>query len=58
MDAELAYYCLREFHWPPSAILNLSREEKAFILACASEQAKAQKEIEKKAKARTPRRRR
>lgn len=43
MEAELAFYCLREFGWKPSETLALSREEKAFLLACASEQAQATK---------------
>lgn len=58
MDAELANYCLREFHWRPSTILELTREEKAFILACASEQAKAYKKMERDAKSKAPRKRR
>lgn len=43
MEAELAFYCLREYGWKPSETLALSREEKAFLLACASEHAQAAK---------------
>lgn len=54
MEAELAFYCLREYGWRPSETLAMSREEKAFLLACASEHAKATKaalrDVERNAK--------
>ena len=54
MDASLAFYCLQEYGWRPSETLALPREEKAFVLAVASEHAKATRkkmnDAERKAK--------
>ena len=50
----MAFYCLQEYGWRPSETLALPREEKAFVLAVASEHAKATRkkmnDAERKAK--------
>jgi len=53
----MAYYCLHKFHWKPTMLLSMSREEKAFIMACIQIRADAEKEQEKKMKSKTPRKR-
>lgn len=53
----MAYYALHKFHWKPSEILELDRYEKAFIWASISIKADAEKEAEKKAKSKRPKRR-
>ena len=57
-DSFLGYYCLHKFHWKPTDLLNMSREEKAFVLAAIEIKAEADKEQEKKMKVKTPRKRR
>ena len=56
-EAHYAYYCLHKFHWKPTVLLTLSREEKAFILACIQLKADAEKAQEKKMKVKKPRKR-
>lgn len=56
-EANLAYYCLHKFHWKPTILLSMTREEKAFILASIQVRSDAEKEQEKKMKAKKPRKR-
>ena len=53
----MAYYCLHKFHWKPTMLLGMTREEKAFITACIQLKADNEKEQEKKMKAKRPRKR-
>ena len=53
----MAYYCLHKFHWKPTTLLSMTREEKAFIMASIQVKADAEKEQEKKMKAKRPRKR-
>jgi hypothetical protein len=53
----MAYYCLHKFHWEPTKLLKLSREEKAFVMACIQLKAEAEKKEQAKMKAKRPRKR-
>ena len=57
MDATIAYYCLHKFHWKPTMLLSMTREEKAFIMASIQIKADAEKKQEQKMKAKRPRKR-
>ena len=46
-DAVLAYQCLSEFHWSPSALMSMSLEERAFLFVAMN---RIQKEREKRKK--------
>lgn len=56
MEANIAYYCLHEFHMLPSQVAELSKADLAFISAAidikATEEKKRKKEAERKAKRR------
>lgn len=41
-------YTVLNFHWSPNQFANLSRKEKAFVIACIDERIKAEKELENK----------
>jgi hypothetical protein len=56
-DSFIAYYALHKFHWKPTMLLNMSREEKAFILAAIQIKADHEKEERKKINAKKPRKR-
>lgn len=56
-DSFIAYYALHKFHWKPTMLLNMTREEKAFILASIQIKAEKDEEANKKLKAQKPRRR-
>lgn len=30
----MAYYCFHRFGWPPSRTADMSKREKAFVMAC------------------------
>lgn len=53
----MAYYCLHKFHWKPTILLSMSREEKAFVMAAIQIRGEAEKEQQKKMKAKKPRKR-
>lgn len=42
--ASYAYYCIHNFHWPPSFFMNLDENERAFVIAAID--VKVDKEIE------------
>lgn len=50
----MAHYALHKFHWTPSQVNNLSREELAFVAASiqlkVEAESKEQRELERKAK--------
>ena len=56
MEANIAYYCLHEFHMLPSEIAALPKADLAFISAAieikAEEEKKRKREAERKAKRR------
>ena len=56
-DSFLGYYCLHKFHWKPTILLNMTREEKAFILASIQIKAERDEADNKKMKAKKPRKR-
>lgn len=56
-DSFLGYYCLHKFHWKPTTLLHMTREEKAFILAAIQIKAENDEKERKKMKAKTPRKR-
>ena len=56
-DSFIAYYALHKFHWKPTMLLNMTREEKAFILAAIQIKAERDEAENKKLKAKSPRRR-
>lgn len=56
-DSFLGYYCLHKFHWKPTMLLNMTREEKAFILAAIQIKADNDKKEQQKLKAKRPRKR-
>lgn len=37
-------YTVLNFNWPPSQFANLTRKEKAFVIACIDKKVKAEKE--------------
>lgn len=37
-------YTVLNFHWTPNQFANLTRKEKAFVMACIDERVKAEKE--------------
>lgn len=53
----IAHYCLHKFHWRPTEVLTLSIEEKAFVAASIQIKVDGEKEQEKKANAKRPRKR-
>ncbi len=44
----MAYVCLYEFHWAPSYFLNLSKRDKAAVVACIDIHAEEMKKLRKK----------
>ncbi|RKW36743.1 MAG: hypothetical protein D8H95_44825 [Lachnospiraceae bacterium] len=42
-EANYAYYCLHKFHWEPSKFVEMTEEEKAFIVAAIDIKAKNDK---------------
>lgn len=57
MEANVAYYCLHELHWLPSAYAALSFEERAFVTAAIEVKVEAERKREKDAVRRGGRRR-
>ena len=56
-DSFLGYYCLHKFHWKPTMLQSMTREEKAFILAAIQIKAENDKKERKKINAKKPRKR-
>ena len=50
--ANIAYYALHKFHWPPSKLFGLPEPERAFVFAAIAVKLKKDKEEAKKAKRR------
>ena len=53
----MGYYCLHKFHWKPTMLLDMSREEKALILAAIQIKADNDKKEQQKMKSKRPRKR-
>ena len=53
----MGYYCLHKFHWKPTMLLDMKREEKAFILAAIQIKADNDKKEQQKMKSKRPRKR-
>lgn len=56
-EANIAYYCLYEFHRFPSEFLSLSRKEKAFVVGAIQLRIAAEKKRRKEAERHSRRRR-
>lgn len=48
MESAVAYYALHKFHWTPSQVCELSRQELAFVYAAIEKKQENDKEQEKK----------
>ena len=56
-DTFIAYYALHKFHWKPTMLLDMTREEKAFIIASIQHKMEQDKKEQAKMKAKRPRKR-
>lgn len=48
MEANVAFYALHKFHWPPSKVCELSRQELAFIYAAIQKKNEDDEQRQKK----------